>query len=88
MQSSTDARPSDSDDWTRLNPKISLACRLLDRACDRTSLLAACVAEAIRLRAPGIAVRMAACDLALPSGPQDATVHVRKVRAVPFVTWA
>lgn len=52
--------------------------RLVEVACDRTSLLAACVAEAVRLRAPGVAVRMAACDLDVPTG-QDTTVSVKKV---------
>ncbi|KAL3140850.1 hypothetical protein ABBQ32_005388 [Trebouxia sp. C0010 RCD-2024] len=51
--------------------------RLVGVACDRTSLLAACVAEAVRLRAPGIAVRMAACNLAVPAG-HHTTVHVHK----------
>lgn len=54
-------------------------------ACDRTSLLAACVAEAVRLRAPGIAVRMAACNLAVPAG-HHTTVHVHKVRSQRSVT--
>lgn len=52
--------------------------RLVEVACDRSSLLAACVAEAVRLRAPGVAVRMAACDLDMPTG-QDTTVSVKKV---------
>ena len=53
-------------------------------ACDRSSLLAGCVAEAVRLRAPGIAVRMAACHLAMPTG-QHTTVHVNKVTLSVFV---
>ena len=48
-------------------------------ACDRQSLLAGCVSEAVRLRAPGIAVRMATCDLAMPLGGHR-TVNVKKVR--------
>lgn len=52
--------------------------RLVEVACDRSSLLAACVAEAVRLQAPGVAVRMAACDLDVPAG-QDTTVHIKKV---------
>lgn len=54
--------------------------RLVEVACDRSSLLAACVAEAVRLRAPGIAVRMAACCLPMPAGP-GTTVRVHKVAA-------
>ena len=54
---------------------------LVGMACDRHSLLAGCVSEAVRLRAPGIAVRMAACDLAMPLGG-DRTVNVKKVRHV------
>lgn len=50
----------------------------MEVACDRSSLLSACVAEAVRLRAPGVAVRMAACDLDMPAG-QDTTVRVKKV---------
>ena len=57
--------------------------RLVGMACDRTSLLAACVAEAVRLRAPGVAVRMAACDMAMPAG-QDITVNVSKVYYLCF----
>ena len=53
--------------------------RLVRVACDRTSLLAACVAEAVRLRAPGIAVRMAACNLDVPVG-HHTTVRVHKVQ--------
>lgn len=57
--------------------------RLVEVACDRTSLLAACVSEAVRLRAPGVAVRMAACDLAMPAGP-DITVNVNKAHFLSF----
>lgn len=57
--------------------------RLVELACDRTSLLASCVAEAVRLRAPGVAVRMAACDMAMPAG-QDLTVNVNKVYYLCF----
>ena len=57
--------------------------RLVEVACDRTALLAACVAEAVRLRAPGIAVRMAACDMVIPAG-QDMTVNVNKARCLSF----
>lgn len=55
--------------------------RLVKVACDRTSLLAACVAEAVRLRAPGVAVRMAACDMAMPAG-QDITVNVNEAHCL------
>ena len=37
-------------------------------ALDRDSHMARCVAEAVRLRAPGIDMRMAAAELALPCG--------------------
>lgn len=50
---------------------------LVEMACDRQSLLAGCVSEAVRLRAPGIAVRMATCDLAMPLGGHR-TVNVKK----------
>lgn len=48
-------------------------------ACDRTSLLAGCVAEAMRIRAPGVAVRMTTSDLAVPLG-HGRVVQVSKVR--------
>ena len=50
-------------------------------ACDRSSRLAGCVAEAVRVRAPGVAVRMATCDLAMPLAP-GRSVHISKVRQV------
>lgn len=50
-------------------------------ACDRSSLLAGCVAEAVRVRAPGVAVRMATCDLAMPSASGQ-SVHISKVKQV------
>ncbi len=53
---------------------------LVTVVCDRNSLLGGCVAEAVRLRAPGIAVRMATCDLAMPQG-QGKSVHVNKVKS-------
>ena len=55
--------------------------RLVTEACDRSSLLAGCVAEAVRVRAPGVAVRMATCDLAMPLTPGK-SVHISKVRQV------
>ena len=57
--------------------------RLVRMACDRNSLLAGCVSEAMRLRAPGVAVRMAACDLPIPLG--DGFVKVRKVGLLSLV---
>ncbi|KAA6426780.1 MAG: cytochrome P450, partial [Trebouxia sp. A1-2] len=50
---------------------------LVAGACDRSSLLAGCVAEAVRVRAPGVAVRMATCDLAMPSASGQ-SVHISK----------
>lgn len=47
---------------------------------DRRSALTRCIAEALRLRAPGIDVRAAACDLALPCGHGQHVV-VRKARS-------
>ena len=41
--------------------------------------MAKCVAEAVRLRAPGIDMRMAAADLMLPCSPGRA-VKIRKAR--------
>ncbi|DBA87474.1 TPA: Cytochrome P450 7B1, variant 4 [Trebouxia sp. C0004] len=54
---------------------------LVTQACDRSSLLAGCVAEAVRVRAPGVAVRMATCDLAMPLAPGQC-VHISKVKQV------
>jgi len=54
---------------------------LVAEACDRGSLLAGCVAEAVRVRASGVAVRMATCDLVVPLAPGQ-SVHVSKVRQV------
>lgn len=50
---------------------------LVVMACDRSSLLAGCVAEAVRLRAPGVAVRRAACNLPLPR-PPDSPIQVNQ----------
>ena len=46
---------------------------------ERTGPLAACVAEAVRLRSPGIDLRAAAADLRLPAGDGGRHVLVRKV---------
>ena len=51
--------------------------RLVEVTCDRQSLLAGCVAEGMRLRAPGVAVRMATADLDLPA---DDGLHVHVVK--------
>ena len=63
---------------------MRLAVHLLQAALDRKGRLAACVAEAVRLRAPGIDLRMAAAELRLPLGG-GRQLHVRKVgrRAAP-----
>ena len=51
---------------------------LVQLACDRTSLLSRCVAEAIRVRSPGIDVRIASADVEVPL--DDGTfAAVRKV---------
>lgn len=50
-------------------------------ALDRDSHMARCVAEAVRLRAPGIDMRMAAAELALPCGP-GRVVRVHKASLV------
>ena len=42
--------------------------------------MARCVAEAVRLRAPGLDMRMAAADLELPCGPGRA-IRIAKVGA-------
>jgi len=44
--------------------------------------MAKCVAEAVRLRAPGIDMRMAAADLMLPCSP-GRPVKIRKVSPEP-----
>ena len=46
-------------------------------ALDRNSHMARCVAEAVRLHAPGTDMRIAAADLALPCGP-GRIVRIRK----------
>ena len=51
-------------------------------ALDRDGHMARCVAEAVRLRAPGIDMRMAAADLELPCGPgRVVRVHKASPRA-------
>ena len=50
----------------------------MEVACDRQALLAGCVAEAMRLRAPGVAVRMATADFDLPVAGKP-HVHIAKV---------
>lgn len=52
---------------------------LLQVAMDKRSALARCVAEALRLRAPGVDVRAAARDLWLPAG-DGKRVRVRQAR--------
>ena len=51
-------------------------------ALDRSSHLAKCVAEAVRLRAPGIDMRMAAADVMLPCSP-GRPVKIRKASLEP-----
>lgn len=48
-------------------------------AAERGSLLVRCALEACRLQAPGIDVRIAAADTALPAGPPGRQVRIRKV---------
>ncbi|KAK9838552.1 hypothetical protein WJX81_007055 [Elliptochloris bilobata] len=56
---------------------------LLAAVADKRSALARCVAEALRLRAPGVDVRAAARDLALPAGDcRHVIVHQGEVLAV------
>ncbi|KAK9812805.1 hypothetical protein WJX72_004122 [[Myrmecia] bisecta] len=67
------------------DPAAAVDAALIQVACDRSSKLARCVAEATRLRAPGIDVRMAVSDILLPghqpeqAGPSDpAATSARK----------
>ncbi|CAL5225964.1 g8766 [Coccomyxa viridis] len=55
----------------------------IEVALDRDSHMARCVAEAVRLRAPGIDMRMAAAELALPCGPgRVVRVHKGELLAI------
>ena len=66
-----------------LQAEVDSQCSSVQVALDRRGLLARCVLEAVRLRAPGIDIRVCAANVALPGG-RGSPVMVPKVPHCPL----